>query len=74
MGQFAKGAELLMSGKDNEWEDYVVLLKWRNDYVVARMKNLSDKEWYWGHYYYKFNDGWNRAFARFMQMSGKSGL
>jgi hypothetical protein len=67
----AHGAELLASLKSETSDDYVILVKWRNEYVVARIASLEAEEWYWGNYFPTTDDGWNRAFGRFMHRAGK---
>lgn len=47
----ANGAKLLDSHELGQGKDYIILVKWRDEYVTARMHTLTDNEWYWGHYF-----------------------
>lgn len=69
---FANGAELLGWLKLDKDGDYVILARVPNQYVTARMGQLTDNEWYWGHYFTMSDLGFSQAFEDLMRRAGKN--
>lgn len=70
---FPNGAEVIAEMPDHFNSDItVILVKWREHYITAKIGIESDKEWFWGNYFPLTSDGFVRAFADFMKRSGRS--